>query len=299
MKQLSDQSLYEILEVALGAPPEEIEKAYERAKALYAPGSIATYSLMDPEDAQYLSQRIEEARSVLLDPEARATYDARLAGGSAPANMEPLPASASAVEPLRPASEPAREPARQAEPARMSRSNLPAFPVIIPPLRAKPQPSPEAAPPVPPPTPEWTPPPFVAAAVNPPPFDPAAAAHASLLASAAVPPPAEVRPPPAPSEARPDFRFPEGTPWTGEMLRRVRESRGLTLQQIADRTKVTRRHLESIECDRYPMLPAPVYLRGIIMSLAKELRLDGQKVARSYLEMMAAATAPGQPPKVK
>jgi hypothetical protein len=179
----------------------------------------------------------------------------------------------------------------------MRRSPLPAFPVIIPPLRAKPQLSPEAMPPGPPPTPEWTPPPF--AAVSPQPFDPAAAAPASLLASAAVQPPVEVRPPAAPPEARPDFRFPEGTPWTGEMLRRVRESRGLTLQQIADRTKVTRRHLESIECDRYPMLPAPVYLRGIIMSLAKELRLDGQKVARSYLEMMAAATAPGQPPKVK
>ena len=33
----------------------------------------------------------------------------------------------------------------------------------------------------------------------------------------------------------------------------------------------------------------PVYLRGIIMSLARELKLDGQKVARSYLEHMAAA----------
>jgi hypothetical protein len=296
VKQLSDQSLYEILEVPLGAAREEIEKAYERAKSLYAPGSIVTYSLVDPEDAQYLAQRIEEARSVLLDPEARSTYDARLAAGSAPANVEPFPAPQPAVGPSRATP----EPVRQAEPPRTSRSPLPAFPVIIPPLRTTAQPSLEPVPPPPQAAPERTPPPF-AAVTQQPPSDPPAAAPAALLASAAVTPPVEVRPPPAPPQpdARPDFRFPEGTPWTGEMLRRVRESRGLTLQQIAEKTKVTRRHLESIEGDHYPMLPAPVYLRGIIMSLAKELRLDGQKVARSYLEMMTAATAPGQPPKVK
>jgi cytoskeletal protein RodZ len=53
---------------------------------------------------------------------------------------------------------------------------------------------------------------------------------------------------------------------------------------------VTRHHLENIEADRFGALPAPVYLRGILMSLARELRLDGQKVARSYLER--ASTEP-------
>jgi cytoskeletal protein RodZ len=74
------------------------------------------------------------------------------------------------------------------------------------------------------------------------------------------------------------------------MLRRVRESRGLTVQQVAERTRITRHHLENIEQDRFPALPAPVYLRGIIMSLARELRLDGQKVARSYMERMGLRT---------
>jgi cytoskeletal protein RodZ len=61
--------------------------------------------------------------------------------------------------------------------------------------------------------------------------------------------------------------------------------------QLSERTKVTRHHLENIEADRFKALPAPVYLRGILMSLARELRLDGQKVARSYLERQAAALA--------
>jgi len=83
--------------------------------------------------------------------------------------------------------------------------------------------------------------------------------------------------------------MPEGSAWTGDALRRVREARGITVPQIAERTKVTRHHVENIEAERFSALPAPVYLRGILLSLARELRLDGQKVARAYLDRAAAA----------
>ncbi|HSN16227.1 MAG TPA: DnaJ domain-containing protein, partial [Anaeromyxobacteraceae bacterium] len=78
MKRLTDQSLYEILEVPTDAASTEIESAYTRARDLYAPGSLATYSLMAPEEAAILAERIEEAKRVLLDPELRARYDAAL-----------------------------------------------------------------------------------------------------------------------------------------------------------------------------------------------------------------------------
>jgi hypothetical protein len=81
--------------------------------------------------------------------------------------------------------------------------------------------------------------------------------------------------------------------WNGAALRRVRESRGVTLGQLADRTKVTRHHLENIEDDRYERLPAYIYLRGILLSLAKELRLDASKVCRSYLELAQHAADAG------
>ena len=71
MKRLSDQTLYEILEVSVDAPPEEIERAWSRAVALYAPGSLATYTLVSPDEAQLLNNRIEEAKLVLLDADAR------------------------------------------------------------------------------------------------------------------------------------------------------------------------------------------------------------------------------------
>jgi cytoskeletal protein RodZ len=97
---------------------------------------------------------------------------------------------------------------------------------------------------------------------------------------------------PAPTPQRPVEKawfVPEGARWTGEMLRRARESRGMTVAQLAERTKITRHHIENVEADRFRQLPAPVYLRGIVMSISRELRLDGQKVARSYLEHMAAS----------
>jgi hypothetical protein len=78
--------------------------------------------------------------------------------------------------------------------------------------------------------------------------------------------------------------------WTGAALRRARESRGLTLAQIADRMKVTRHHIENIEGDRFDLLPSYVYLRGILLSLAKELQLDSHRVCRSYLDLAREVT---------
>lgn len=82
-----------------------------------------------------------------------------------------------------------------------------------------------------------------------------------------------------------------GLAWSGAALRRVREDRGVTLSQMADRMKVTRHHLENIEGERFERLPSYVYLRGILLSLARELRLEEQTVCRSYLEVVKQATA--------
>jgi hypothetical protein len=85
--------------------------------------------------------------------------------------------------------------------------------------------------------------------------------------------------------------LPPHTEFNGELLRRVRESRGLSLSQLAERTRISSKHLENIEADRYAALPATVYLRGMLMSIARELTLDPLRVSRSYL---AVATAPSK-----
>ncbi len=79
--------------------------------------------------------------------------------------------------------------------------------------------------------------------------------------------------------------IPADAEFNGELLRRVREARGYSLQQVADRTRISSRHLENVEADQYAALPAPVYLRGILMNLARELGLDPLRVSRSYLAL--------------
>jgi hypothetical protein len=89
-------------------------------------------------------------------------------------------------------------------------------------------------------------------------------------------------PKPKPIELPPDTEF------NGELLRRVRESRGMSLQQLAERTRISSKHIENVEADRYNLLPQTVYLRGMLMSLARELTLDPLRVSKSYLALVTA-----------
>ena len=66
---------YETLEVAPGASPGEIDRAYRMAQETYADGSLALYSIFEKRDATEIRSRIDEAYRVLADPELRASYD--------------------------------------------------------------------------------------------------------------------------------------------------------------------------------------------------------------------------------
>jgi flagellar biosynthesis protein FlhG len=73
------------------------------------------------------------------------------------------------------------------------------------------------------------------------------------------------------------------TPFTGSLLRKVRESLGVDLEEIARFTKINPAQLQAIEDENFGELPAVVYLRGFITEIAKFLKLDPTQVARSYL----------------
>jgi hypothetical protein len=52
---------WELLDIAPGASREEIDRAYQRRRALYAPGALASYSLYDRQDRTDLLDGIDEA----------------------------------------------------------------------------------------------------------------------------------------------------------------------------------------------------------------------------------------------
>jgi len=317
VKRLVDQTLYEILEVPTDAAVDDVRAAFERARAIFGPGSLATYTLMSPDEASLMNRRIEEAGATLLDPEARARYDARLGVGSSSGTAPHPDASVTDRAPMATTTStawgglPPVIPARHADPVPATRAGP--FPSASERMEARPPPGGTPVPSAPArASPARTPlllvtplepAPDVAPAAPPPATSSAPSARAPIrLDRPVTTPQAGLTPLPVKPEAPTEPEAPppgEDAPWTGEMLRRTREARGIPIQIIAERTKVTRHHLENIEADRFRLLPAPVYLRGILLGIARELRLDGQKVARSYLERMSAALTPPPPPGPK
>jgi len=60
----------------------------------------------------------------------------------------------------------------------------------------------------------------------------------------------------------------------GLYLKQLREIRGMSLRDVAERTKVGSFHLECIENERFDRLPAPVYLRGFVKEFARTVGAD-------------------------
>jgi cytoskeletal protein RodZ len=68
----------------------------------------------------------------------------------------------------------------------------------------------------------------------------------------------------------------------GEELRREREIRGISLKEIADATKVSKRFLEAIERNDHHTLPAPVFTRGFVREYARYLGLSVEEIVNRY-----------------
>ena len=68
----------------------------------------------------------------------------------------------------------------------------------------------------------------------------------------------------------------------GEELRREREIRGISLKEIADATKISKRFLEAIERNDHRTLPAPVFTRGFIREYARYLGLNCDEIVNRY-----------------
>ena len=68
----------------------------------------------------------------------------------------------------------------------------------------------------------------------------------------------------------------------GEELRREREIRGISLKEISDATKISKRFLEAIERNDHKTLPAPVFTRGFVREYARYLGLNSEDIVNRY-----------------
>lgn len=87
------------------------------------------------------------------------------------------------------------------------------------------------------------------------------------------------------------------TPTPGEVLAEARTKRGLSLDQVAERTKIPTPILAAIEQDEYHRLSGPLYVRSFLRTYAGEVGLDPQPILDLYGG--GPATASGETPQAK
>lgn len=73
------------------------------------------------------------------------------------------------------------------------------------------------------------------------------------------------------------------TDYSGEFLKKIREYKCVDLDSLSERTRISSTYLKAIEADRYSDLPAPVFVRGFIVHIAKSLGLNENIVVNSYM----------------
>jgi cytoskeleton protein RodZ len=81
----------------------------------------------------------------------------------------------------------------------------------------------------------------------------------------------------------------------GSYLKNQRESKKISLREVAKNTRVREYILKAIEEDQYDHLPAATYVKGFLLAYAKYLRLDHNDVLLRYERALRGEPAPPPP----
>ncbi len=85
----------------------------------------------------------------------------------------------------------------------------------------------------------------------------------------------------------------------GDELRREREIRGISLKEIADATKISKRFLDALERNDHRTLPAPVFTRGFVREYSRYVGLNAEEMVNRYNFAAANDDRIEKPPQVE
>ena len=74
--------------------------------------------------------------------------------------------------------------------------------------------------------------------------------------------------------------------WSGASIRRVREARRISLDDLCDYTRISKSYLAALEEEDYNRLPAVVYIRGFLQQVAKRLKVPIDPLIQKYIARM-------------
>ena len=70
----------------------------------------------------------------------------------------------------------------------------------------------------------------------------------------------------------------------GQELKKQRESRNISLDEMASSTKIVGRYLQALEEDRFDAMPGGFFIKGILRTYAVYVGLDPDEVLARYRE---------------
>lgn len=85
----------------------------------------------------------------------------------------------------------------------------------------------------------------------------------------------------------------------GEDLRREREIRGISLKEISDATKISKRFLDALERNDHRTLPAPVFTRGFVREYARYVGLSAEDMVNRYNYAASQDDRIEKPPQIE
>lgn len=309
------QTLYDVLEVSPDASPNEIRAAYLRAKSAFNKDSLALYSLMDDSDTEELIRQIEDAFSVLSSIEKRRDYDrchgllsmhaepgSGFGGGRVTSIARDLGHSDKviSIDRVPPMEDTSGEPdllvAPRTDFSSESGSSLESFQrrqagtglssQINSPMFSNPTgPGPSST----------------SGYSNGPNKSLGQSAQGTFQGNSNQ---TQNRPSPPTSLLRSQIRpamnvgLPTFDPlvddtirqlvehekdWKGGLIRQIRELRKVSIEELSEGTKISKSYLLAIEEENMGKLPAPVYLRGFLVQIARTLKIPHEPLVSEYI----------------
>jgi len=73
----------------------------------------------------------------------------------------------------------------------------------------------------------------------------------------------------------------------GASFKKARESRGITLDQIAKETRISTRFLAAIEDEEFELLPGGIFNRGFVRTFAERVGLDPNQAVADYERLVS------------
>ncbi|GIU81798.1 MAG: helix-turn-helix domain-containing protein [Acidobacteria bacterium] len=84
----------------------------------------------------------------------------------------------------------------------------------------------------------------------------------------------------------------------GEKLRQAREARGMTINDVAEQTRISVHYIECMEKDDYSCLPGGVFNKGFVKLYARCVGIDEQEALQDYTRLMSQQNKVEEEPKL-